>query len=398
MLSWALYDLANQFFALNIVSLYFPRWIIIEKAAPEVFYSLAFGISMFLVAVLAPFLGTISDIRGKRKAFLILFTLLSVTFTVALGFSSNSIFFALVCFAIANFGCQGAIVFYNAMMTRVISRGKIGLVSGVGRMFGYTGAILALYFTKPVILRMGYEVTFILTGVLFLIFSLPCLIFVKEKSADEIAEAPKEKESRNIFARLKATILDNELKEFKDLLKASFFGLCVVQTVILFMAVYATRAFGLDEVQIINLIAFSTLFAIGGSILSGFLSDFLGYRRSLLGVFFLWGLCILAGALLKAQFCWLVGALAGISLGGTWVVLRALVIKLVPEERVGEAFGIFNLVSYAAGVVGPLLWGIILLFCSRFGEWGYRLTFLSQMPFIVIGIYFLLKIQKSLKE
>ncbi|MFC1570776.1 MFS transporter, partial [Candidatus Omnitrophota bacterium] len=330
--------------------------------------------------------------------FLIFFTLLSIAFTVALGFSSKNIFFALVCFALANFGCQEAIIFYNAMMTRVVSRGKIGLVSGVGRMFGYTGALLALYFTKPIILKMGYEVTFILTGALFLIFSLPCLIFVKDKDTENPEEAPREKESRNIFTRLKATIMDNELKEFKDLLKASFFVLCVVHTVILFMSVYATRAFGLNEAQIINLIAFSTLFAIGGSILSGLLSDRLGYRRSLVGVFFLWGLSILAGTLLRAPFYWLVGALAGLSLGGTWVILRALVIKLVPEEKIGEAFGIFNLVSYAAGVIGPLIWGVMLLFCSRFGEWGYRLTFLSQMPFIIIGIYFLLKSQKTLKE
>ena len=73
-LSWALYDLANQFFALNVISLYFVRWVTLEKKSPEIFYSIAFGISMFFVAILAPILGTISDIRGKRKVFLIYFT------------------------------------------------------------------------------------------------------------------------------------------------------------------------------------------------------------------------------------------------------------------------------------------------------------------------------------
>ncbi|MCK4463684.1 MAG: MFS transporter, partial [Candidatus Omnitrophica bacterium] len=114
-LSWASYDLANQFFALNIVSLYFPRWLTIERKSPEIFYSLSFGVSMLLVAVCAPILGTISDIMARRRAFLIFFTLLSVIFTMVLGLSTN-IFLGLIFFAIANFGCQGAIIFYNALM------------------------------------------------------------------------------------------------------------------------------------------------------------------------------------------------------------------------------------------------------------------------------------------
>ncbi|MGB2599704.1 MAG: MFS transporter [Candidatus Omnitrophota bacterium] len=398
MLSWATYDLANQFFALNIVSLYFPRWINIERNQPEIFYGLAFGISMLLVAISAPFLGAISDAKNKRRAFLIFFTLLSVIFTMSLSLPV-SIFLALVFFAIANFGCQVAIIFYNALMIRVTPKGRIGFVSGLGRMFGYTGAILALYLTKPIILKMGYQATFLFTGILFLIFALPCMIFVRERQPEETPRSPRfpEKERLSqILKGLRTTIFDSEkLKELKDYLKASFFMLCMVNTIILFMAVYAGRVFKLDEVQTINLIAFSTLFAIGSSIFSGLISDRVGYRRSLMGIFFLWGVCILTGSLVKPPFHWLVGALAGTSLGATWVVLRALVIKLVPEERIGEAFGIFNLVSYLSGVVGPVFWGLILLYLSRLGEWGYRLTFLSLFLFIAIGFIFLLRTKRE---
>ncbi|MGB2661549.1 MAG: MFS transporter [Candidatus Omnitrophota bacterium] len=398
MLSWATYDLANQFFALNIVSLYFPRWINIERNQPEIFYGLAFGVSMFLVAIFAPFLGAISDAKNKRRVFLIFFTLLSIIFTMSLSLPV-SIFLALVFFAIANFGCQVAIIFYNALMIRVTPKGRIGFVSGLGRMFGYTGAILALYLTKPIILKMGYQATFLFTGILFLIFALPCMIFVRERQPEETPRSPRfpEKERLSqILKGLRTTIFDSEkLKELKDYLKASFFMLCVVNTIILFMAVYAGRVFKLDEVQTINLIAFSTLFAIGSSVFSGFISDLVGYRRSLMGIFFLWGVCILTGSLVKPPFHWLVGALAGTSLGATWVVLRALVIKLVPEERIGEAFGIFNLVSYLSGVVGPVFWGLILLYLSRLGEWGYRLTFLSLFLFIAIGFIFLLRTKRE---
>ena len=162
-LCWALYDLANQFFALNVVSLYFVLWITKERGVPELFYSLAFGISMFLVAVLSPVLGAISDITCRHKLFLVWCTMIAVVFTILLRFTQN-IFVALVLFAIANFGCQMGVLFYNALMTRVSPKGKMGLVSGLGRMCGYIGAILALYFTRPVILAKGYQATFVITG------------------------------------------------------------------------------------------------------------------------------------------------------------------------------------------------------------------------------------------
>lgn len=397
-LSWALYDTANQFFALNVVSLYFPRWLTIEKGSPEILYSISFGISVFFVGICAPILGAISDIGGRRRTFLVSFTLLSVVFTMALGLPLN-IFWALLFFAIANFGCQGAIVFYNALMVKVAPPKRIGFVSGLGRMFGYGGAILALYFTKPVILKMGYHATFFVTGVLFLIFSLPCMIFIKDERVEGAAPLShflQKEKLLEIIGRLKQTLFDSyKFKELRVFLKAAFFGLCVVNAIILFMAIYISKVFGLEEAEIINLIAFSTVFAILGSICSGFISDIFGHARSLIGVFFLWAVCLLGAGLLRPPFHWLIGALVGISLGATWVISRALVIKLVPQEKVGEVFGLFNLVSYASGIVGPIFWGLVLLFFSPLGEARYRLACLSSIPFIIVALVFLFRLRKT---
>ena len=67
--SWCLYDLANQFFAINIISRYFAPWLITEKGMPDIFHFVAYGISMFFVTALAPILGYISD-RAKRPKML----------------------------------------------------------------------------------------------------------------------------------------------------------------------------------------------------------------------------------------------------------------------------------------------------------------------------------------
>ncbi len=394
--SWALYDLANQFFALNVVSLYLPRWLALEKGTPEIFYSISFGASLFLIALCAPVLGAISDVKKNHREFLIYLTFISVIFTMAMGLVS-SVVWVLVFFAIANFGCQGAIIFYNALMSRVAPSGRLGFVSGLGRMFGYTGAILALYFTRPVIVNMGYQPVFLITAFCFLIFSLPCMIFVKEEpSSDRTSFGIFFRKERvgEAFERLKRTLFSKEkYAPLRDFLKAAFFGLSVVNTLILFMAVYGGKVFNLNEGDIINLVALSTLFAIIGSISSGVISDAVGYRRSLIGVFVLWTVCILAGGLSRRPFHWLIGALSGFSMGATWVVARAFVVKLVPQEKHGEVFGLFNIVSYISGIVGPLFWGGMILLLSRFGVWGYRITLLSLLLFLARGFVYLLRIK-----
>jgi len=396
-LSWALYDLANQFFALNIVSVYFPLWITQEKKYPPL-HLLFFGISMVLVALAAPILGTISDAIGKRKNFLIYFTLLSIVFTISLGLVTN-VFLALVFFALANFGCQLAVVFYNALLVNVAPPQRIGFVSGLGRMFGYSGAIIALYVTNPE--KIGYSTAFLATGILFLIFSLPCMIFVRESTPQEkktFISFLNKRKLLEILNHLKVTVFENhQFLQLRIFLKAAFFGLCVVNTILVVMATYATEVFGLTQAQITNFIALSTIFAIAASILVGFISDIIGYRNSLFGIFLLWALCLLGGVFGRPPWHWLVGALAGFSLGSTWVVARAFVIRLVPKNMVAEAFGLFNLVGYLAAVIGPIFMYLILRCTSALGEWSYRLSLLSLIIFIAISCFYLLKMRQESK-
>ncbi len=394
-LSWAMYDLSNQFFALNIVSLYFVRWLTLQKHKPEIFYSVSFGISTFFVAILGVVLGGISDITQRRRPFLVYLTLLSVIFTMLLG--RDNIFLALLFFAIANFGCQTAIVFYNSLMVNIVPGNRIGLVSGLGKMFGYSGAVLALYIFKPIVLKSGYQATFLTTGFLFLIFSLPCLVFVKDRAPQAkigLFSFFKKDKIAGIFKSLKATAFGAQsIPGLLDFLKAVFFGLCAVNAIVLFMSVYATRAFGLNEVQVINLITYSTFFAMAGSICSGFLSDYLGHKRVLSAVFVLWIISFFGGAFAKGLGAyWLIGAMTGVALGSTWVVGRALAVTLVPQEKIGEIFGLYNLVSYVAAIAGALFWGLVLLILSPYGEWGYRVTLLSLVLFMAIGLIFLLRL------
>lgn len=399
--SWSLYDFANQFFLLNVLSLYFVRWLTIAKNAPEIYYSLAFGASTFFVALASPILGTISDLSQRRRPFLGYLTLLSVIFTMLLGFN-DGVILSLVFFAIANFGCQTAVVVYNAMLADIAPRNRIGLVSGLGRVFAYTGAIAALYLIKPLILKSGFKAAFFPSGLAFLIFSLPCLIFVKDKIKPPVTKFSvffQKEKIWEIFANLKVSVF--RAKEFSglmDFLKAVFFCLCAVNAVTLFMSVYMSKVFGLNESQIITLVAFSTLFAILGSLVSGVFGDCFGHKRSMMLIFILWTACFfLAAFAVNIKLYWLIGSLVGLALGGTWAIFRALVIKLVPQERVGEVFGLFNLAGYLAGITGVLFWGVILYLLAPLGAYGYRIAILSLTPFMALGFIFILRIPNNHK-
>ncbi|MBM3249688.1 MAG: MFS transporter [Candidatus Omnitrophica bacterium] len=397
--SWALYDLANQFFALNVVSLYYVRWLTLEKQVPEIFYSISFGVSLFFVGILSPVLGAISDLTQRRRIFLIQLTVLSVVFTLFLGLTAN-VALSLIFFAVANFGCQLAIIFNNAQMIEIAPQGKVGLVSGFGRMLGYSGAIIAMYLAKPIVLERGYQATFIPSGLLFLLFALPCMIFVRDPhSRQNIRLAYFFRGERVIasFAALRKALLEvRKVASLANFLKAAFFGLAAVNVIILFMSVYATRVFGLSEIQIIHLIVFSTLFAIAGSIVSGFISDYIGYKRCLMGVFILWIAAFIGASISRdIRLYWAMGAIVGAALGATWVVSRALAIKLVPPEKIGEVFGLFNFVGYISAIMGAVFWGLALLFLSRFGESGYRIALASLILFMGLGFVYLRRLPQD---
>ncbi|MBM3243437.1 MAG: MFS transporter, partial [Candidatus Omnitrophica bacterium] len=273
--------------------------------------------------------------------------------------------------------------------------------SGLGRMLGYTGAIIALYLIKPVVLKGGLQAAFLPTGMLFLLFSLPCLLFIKDR-------APKSKVSFLLFTSKNKLLVS--LKQLKsdftnshsiplvpNFLKSAFLGLCVVNVIILFMSVYATRVFQLNEAQIVQLVTFSTFFAIFGSFLCGFLSDYIRIRPGLIGIFILWSLSLYLGSILRSgsALFLLVGALVGFSLGATWVVLRAFTLRLVPAERVGALFGLFNLIGSLSALTGALFWGVILLFLSPFGDTGYRIALLSLNIFFAFAVVFALRIKEK---
>lgn len=389
--SWSMYDFANTIFSMNVISLYFALWVTVDMKGTDLLYSLVLSGSMLLAALFSPLMGAISDRGGRRMPFLIFFTLVSVLFTAFIGIA-NRLFLGLLFFAVANFCYQIAAIFYNALLPQVSGKEQIGRVSGYGTSLGYCGTIAGLLLVKPFVLRYGRQAAFIPTAILFLLFSLPCFFFVKDRFLEEKDRFKlRIKES---FRKTGETFI--HIREYPDLfnfLIAAFISLNAINTIIVFMSIYIKKVIQFTDSEIITFYIISTIFAIFSSFIAGFITDRLGSKRTLSGALGLWcvSLILIVISLNKTIF-WVIGPLVGISLGATWTSARALVVDLSPPQMVGEVFGFYGLIGKSASILGPLIWGLTVWGFGFLGIFKYRLAIFMMLLFIILGYIMLQKV------
>ena len=389
--SWACYDFANTIFSMNVISLYFALWVTVDHGGQDILYSGALSISMIAVAVSVPIFGVISDQTGRRRFPLAFLTIMSVFATVLIG-QTNQLWIGLLLFIIANYCYQSALVFYNGMLPNVARRSSVGIVSGYGVSLGYLGSIVGLLVVEPFVTNGGRSAAFLPTGILFLIFAIPCFLFVKDAKQNIF--------SVNIslaFSTLKKTITntsDNQI--LFNFFVVHFLVLDVVNTIIAFMAVYANKVIGLDDKQITSFLIFSTVFAMVGSLLIGWLVKHKGTIFSYWTVLCLWltSLFLIMVSSEETLF-WIAGSLAGLGIGGVWVVSRTIVVELSPPEKIGEFFGLYSLTGKMASIIGPLLWGGIVWALQDTQTLKYRAAVGILFLITLIAIFLFNKLQKS---
>lgn len=391
--SWALYDFSNTIFSMNVVSLYFALWATVDMGGEDITYSLALSGSMFAVAVSVPLFGTLADQTGRRRAPLIALTMVSVLCTAMIGFADELVA-GLLLFAAANYCYQSALVFYNAMLPNVARGVSLGMVSGYGVALGYLGSIAGILMVKPFVAEGGRSAAFVPTAALYFLFSVPAFLFladpVKKKASVQLGAA---------FKTLKQTL--GQFKRHKNLfhfILIHFVILDVVHTIIAFMSVYASKAIGFNTAQISTFLIVSTASAMFGSLLMGWLTREKGAVWSYWLVLWLWaGALVLALCSPGPTAFWMVGPLAGVGMGGVWVVGRILLVELSPPDQVGEFFGLYGMAGKAASIFGPLIWGgTVLLFQSQ-PQVKYRAAVFSLLLISLLSLALFRSLARRIK-
>lgn len=412
-ISWIIYDFANTIYSMNVVTMYFSTWIVVDLALSDSYVSFANSISMVLVAITLPILGEISDRFQRKMPLLIGFTLSCILFTALIGIcgrlipvKQTMIALAIGAFILANYSYQGGLVFYNALLPAVATERSMGRVSGYGVAIGYLGSIVGLILvlpfvegqmfglTIPHISKGGSVASFIPTAIFFLIFALPTFFYVKDPRPIHapIRQALDIKGSfHKIWEGLSNTQKYPGVTRF---LVAKFCYEEAIETIIIFMAVYAQKVMHFSKEGTTEFFIMVIPSAIIGSALFGILTDHFGPKKTLTIVLGGWIACLLLVVFtLELWIFWLSGALVGVFMGATWTSARPLLISLVPNEMLGEFFGLYSLSGKIAAIVGPLVWAALVSLVAGYGDIiKYKVAILSLTLLILIGLIIFQKV------
>jgi UMF1 family MFS transporter len=359
-LGWILYDFANTIFSFVVVTRYYNDWIIEERGQPDIYVGLMVATVSVALILTLPLLGALADRLGRHKPILIAFTLLSVVATGLLGVV-HPIWLALLVAGIATFAFNSSDAQYHPLLSVVAPESRRGRVSGIGVAVGYLGSLTALFLIGSFVHDGHAQRAFLPAAALFGFFALPCFFLVRErrKAAPQAADQAPARP----FAQLAATVRRARGAPHGRLLLARFFYVDAIATVLAYLTVYARRTGDFDGGSIDVLLAISALIAIAGAIGGGILAERFGPKRVIV-----WTLSIAIVSLFAeassgiGALLWVVGPLIGIVLGSLSAVDRVFLLRLVPEERRGEDFGLYALVGKLSTGFGPLvLWGGTIL-------------------------------------
>jgi UMF1 family MFS transporter len=227
--AWTMYDWANSAFATTILAAVLPSYYssvagatLPSPAAATALWSLGLSISLFIVAILSPILGTISDIRRNKKPFLSVFMGLGVVATgLMVLINTGDWVLASILFILGRIGFTAANVFYDALLPHVAREEDRDAVSTRGYAMGYLGGGLLLAINVAMIFVLGNgpgaRLSFLSVALWWAIFTIPLLRRVPEPPTVTAILSAGETVISASFERLRETFRD--IRQYRELFK-----------------------------------------------------------------------------------------------------------------------------------------------------------------------------------
>ena len=399
---WTLYDFANSIVSI-VFFLYFSQWLVIDRGVADFWYNMIFAVGSALLLLTAPILGSIADKTGRQQAYFNRITILS--FLCFLGVSLITLFFsqrvllAALFFLLANYLYQFSFVFYNAFLYRMAPPERWGRVSGVGIGANYLGQVVGLLITLPLaggtvylMGEVGRAQTFLPATILFFVLALPMILYFKlPKEENFDYKINLRDQYRSQWLKFKELISDKNMRLF---LLAFFFFNDALITLLNNFPIYLQNVFGVSDKLKTTLLGGVLITSIFGAILSGFIVDRVGLKKSLLVVIGVWVIFLpILGLNTNFNVFTVLCILMGFLFGAIWTVSRAVMTALTPKEKLNFGFSFYTLAERTSTLVGPFFWGLITYIFINLGATRYRIAMIVMAIFVAIGFYFVRKIE-----
>jgi len=401
-LGWAFYDWGNSAFATTIMAGFFPLFFKqfwssgVDATVSTARLGLANSIGGTTIALLAPVLGAIADRGTSKKKFLLFFAYMGIIMTSALyTVSQGNWQLAIALYVLAFIGFSGGNIFYDSLITSIVSEKKYDFVSSLGFGLGYLGG--GILFTLNVWMTLYPETfgfagaheavkfSFLTVGIWWAAFSVPLIVFVKEPGNNKSEGSANT--IRAGFAQLKKTFLEiRHLKTIFLFLLAYWLYIDGVDTIIV-MAVDYGISIGLKANDLIVALLITQFVGFPSAMLFGYLGGKIGSKRAILFAIAVYLFVSIWGAFMQSRSEFYILAITiGLVQGGIQALSRSFYARIIPVKKSAEYFGFYNMIGKFATVLGPAFMGGVGLLVKSM---GHSSNIASRVSISAISLFFI---------
>ncbi len=361
--SWVMYDVGNSAFVMlstALIPVYFGT-LAEEGSSVVVAWGYAETVASLILALLMPFLGSLADLQGNKKKFLVGTIGTGAVACAALGIPQTALPF-LIIYVVSSVMLNGSMVFYDAFLVDATTEERYDMVSSSGYAWGYIGscvpfiACLAVVLGGPSVgisMGVGMKIAFLITAAWWVAFSVPLVRNVHQTHFKERTARLFKDTLAGLVRTLGNIVRDRRLRLF---MLAFFFYIDGVHTIIKMSTSYGTDL-GIDATQLVLALLVTQFVAFPSAIAYGRLSSKVGTKRMLLVAVFAY-LCITLFAaffLRTAVEFWILAICVGLFQGGIQALSRSEFGKLIPKDNANEYYGFFDIFGKYAAVMGTFL-------------------------------------------
>lgn len=397
---WFFFDWASQPYNTLLITFIFAPYVkelIGDGARAQAAWGFGIGLTGFLIAVLAPVLGAISDVSGNRLRWIWLFSVLYVIGAWMLWYAAPgdfNLYTTLFFFGIGMIGMEFATIFTNSMLPDLGTREEIGRISGNGWAFGYAGGLVALVIMLVLLAenattgttligiapvfgleaeaREGTRAVGPLTAIWYAVFMIPFFLFVRDPKPAKPPKGAARQALRGLVGTLKNLPRTPSLFAY---LGSSMFYRDALNGMYFFGGIYASGVLGWSVVfigvfGIVAIIAGAVFAVIGGRmderfgpkpviVVSILVLAFVAGSIVFVSRTSVYGMPVAPDSMLPDITFFVFGALIGAAGGVIQAASRTMMVRQANPARMTEAFGLYALAGKATSFLAPTLIGIV---------------------------------------
>lgn len=364
---WILYDVANSafiLFATSVIPIVFNQLAANSLTEDQYFayWGYAITAATVVVGLLGPILGALSDRTGKRKLLFTISVLMGVIGCALMPFFNHWLVF-LITFILTKSAYNASLVFYDSMLPDITPHEKLDVVSSHGYAWGYVGstipfiasiAIIFLYDKIGLTLPIAMALAFILNAAWWLVLSLPLIRNYKQpKSIHPVTES-------QVFHQLMATFKEiGKNKKVALYLLAFVFFIDGVYTMINMATAYGT-SLGLSSNDLILALLVTQFVAFPCALFFSKISKRFKTESLIKVCIAAYGLISLYAIQLNnvLEF-WMLAIAVGMFQGAIQALSRSYYAKIIPKDKSGEYFGIFDICGKGASIMGTFIVSLV---------------------------------------